>query len=104
MTAGCAPPEGGAPVEGVDLSAQAVVEGTVLRDGRPARAFVRLLDADGEFTAEVPTGEAGTFRFFASPGTWTVRALGPRGASGQAVVRAETGGRAAAEVVLGGGQ
>lgn len=38
-------------------------------------AFVRLLDASQEFTAEVVASATGDFRFFAAPGTWTVRAL-----------------------------
>ena len=38
-------------------------------------AFVRLLDSAQEFTAEVVASAGGDFRFFAAPGTWTVRAL-----------------------------
>ena len=48
--------------------------------GRRARlltAYVRLLDASGEFTAEAPTSATGQFRFFARPGTWTLRTLAP---------------------------
>ncbi|GAA3366725.1 DUF1416 domain-containing protein [Saccharopolyspora gregorii] len=41
-------------------------------------AFVRLLDATGEFTAEVVSSAEGDFRFYAAPGSWTVRALHPR--------------------------
>ena len=44
-----------------------------------AGAYVRLLDAGGEFTAEVVTSPAGQFRFFAAPGTWTLRALSRHG-------------------------
>jgi hypothetical protein len=51
---------------------------------------VRLLNADGEFTAEVVTSATGDFRFFAAPGTWTLRALAP-GATGEHSVTAETG-------------
>jgi hypothetical protein len=40
-----------------------------------AGAFVRLLDSSDEFTAEVVASATGDFRFFAAPGTWTVRAL-----------------------------
>ena len=40
-------------------------------------AYVRLLDSTGEFTAEVPTSATGQFRFFAAPGSWTLRALAP---------------------------
>ena len=46
-------------------------------------AFVRLLDSTGEFTAEVVTSPAGDFRFYAAPGSWTVRALS-RAGNGQA--------------------
>ena len=40
---------------------------------------VRLLDASDEFTAEVVASATGDFRFFAAPGTWTLRALSPAG-------------------------
>ena len=39
----------------------------------------------GEFTAEVVASATGEFRFFAAPGTWTLRALSPYG-NGDAVV------------------
>jgi len=42
-------------------------------------AFVRLLDSSDEFTAEVVASATGDFRFFAAPGTWTLRALSPAG-------------------------
>ena len=42
-------------------------------------AFVRLLDSTDEFTAEVVASATGDFRFFAAPGTWTLRALSPAG-------------------------
>jgi hypothetical protein len=51
---------------------------------------VRLLDATGEFTAEVVTSQAGQFRFFAAPGTWTLRALS-RAGNGDATVAADRG-------------
>ena len=41
--------------------------------------YVRLLDASGEFTAEVVTSPEGLFRFFAAPGQWTLRALSRHG-------------------------
>ena len=49
-----------------------VVDGAVQSVGG---AFVRLLDSAQEFTAEVVASAGGDFRFFAAPGTWTVRAL-----------------------------
>jgi hypothetical protein len=75
----CGATTGGVSTAGIDLSTQAVVQGVVTRDGEPiGNAYVRLLDASGEFTAEVPTSATGQFRFFAGPGTWTVRALAPK--------------------------
>jgi hypothetical protein len=68
----------GAPanLDGVDVSTQAVISGVVRRAGAAvAGAYIRLLDASGEFAAEVPTDDTGQFRFFAAPGTWTVRTL-----------------------------
>ena len=46
---------------------------------------------DGEFVAEVPLGADGGFRFFAAPGTWTVRVLAPRGARAEETVSADRG-------------
>ena len=63
----------------------------MVRDGEPvAAAYVRLLDGSGEFTAEVVSSATGVYRFFATPGTWTVRALAP-GASGNQEIRAGAG-------------
>ena len=75
----------------VDPATAAIIQGRVVRDGEPvAAAYVRLLDASGEFTAEVVSSATGVFRFFASPGRWTVRALAP-GASGSADIDAGIG-------------
>ena len=72
MTSGGAP----ANLDRVDVSTQAVISGVVRRAGAAvAGAYVRLLDASGEFAAEVPTDDTGQFRFCAAPGTWTVRTL-----------------------------
>src|SRR5262245_40324922 len=80
MTAGC-----GAPDQDQDVAVgnkETVIEGKVLAGGEPvSSAYVRLLDASGEFTAEVSTGGSGNFRFFAAPGAWTVRALSSAGTS-----------------------
>jgi hypothetical protein len=72
----------GAPVQtselppNVNTEVQAVLQGKVLTGGTPvAGAFVRLLDGDGEFTAEVVSSPDGDFRFYTAPGAWTVRAL-----------------------------
>jgi len=87
----------GAPVqdlslEGIDVATETIIQGTVSRGGEPAGgAYVRLLDASGEFTAEVITSATGAFRFFARPGSWTVRALGPNDAKADALVDAKQG-------------
>jgi len=39
----------------------------------------------------VPLGADGGFRFFAAPGTWTVRVLAPRGARAEETVSADRG-------------
>jgi hypothetical protein len=63
-------------LEGIDVAAETVIQGTVTRGGQPeGGAYVRLLDSTGEFTAEVVTSATGAFRFFARPGEWTLRAL-----------------------------
>ena len=87
----CAAPVGGAPLT-TPIGTQSVIEGTVSRDGAGVGgAYVRLLDASGEFTAEVPTDDAGSFRFFARPGEWTLRTLVPRSSSVDTGVSAEAG-------------
>jgi hypothetical protein len=83
----CGAKTGGLDLAGVDLSTQAVIQGRVLRGGTPlAGAYVRLLDATGEFTAEVPTSATGHFRFFAGNGRWTLRTLAPGVTTDRAVV------------------
>ena len=55
---------------------EAVIHGTVTRAGSPLPgAYVRLLGATGEFTAEVQTSATGYFRFYAADGEWTLRTL-----------------------------
>ena len=74
----CGATTGGLSVAGIDTTKEAVIQGRVLRSGNPVSgAYVRLLDADGEFTAEVPTSATGHFRFFAGDGRWTLRTLAP---------------------------
>ena len=76
--AGCAAPDQSAPLPaGVDLEKETVITGIVsTAEGEAVGgAYVRLLDASGEFTAEVVTSPEGVFRFFAAPGSWTLRAL-----------------------------
>ena len=71
---------------------EAVVQGRVLRGGAPlGGAYVRLLDATGEFTAEVQASATGQFRFYAAPGTWTLRVLAPGTSPVDTTVVAATG-------------
>jgi hypothetical protein len=76
---GCGAVVGGVSLDDVDVDKEAIIQGQVMRDGQPVGgAYVRLHDKDGEFTAEMPTSDAGEFRFFAAPGRWTVRTLAPK--------------------------
>ena len=61
----------------IDLEKEIVITGRVVDgSGRAVGgAAVRLLDESQEFTAEHIATPGGGFRFFAAPGTWTVRAL-----------------------------
>jgi hypothetical protein len=87
----CGATQGGLSVEGIDVTKETVIQGSVTSGDQPAAgAFVRLLDASGEFTAEVVTSATGGFRFFAAPGTWTLRALSSAG-TGEARVEVAQG-------------
>jgi len=93
----CAAPAGGVSTAGRDLSRESVIQGVVTRSGEcVGGAYVRLLDSSGEFAAEVPTNDAGEFRFFAVPGTWTVRTLAAGAPPVDRTVKAQQG--AVAEV------
>jgi len=60
----------------VDLEKETVIYGVVSKDSAPVpAAYVRLLDATGEFTAEVVTSATGDFRFFAAPGDCSLSVL-----------------------------
>jgi len=88
----CGSTVGGMSTEGVDVTKETVIQGTVTRGEAPvAGAYVRLLDSSGEFTAEVQTSATGGYRFFAAPGDWTLRALAGGGAVGTGVVSAGVG-------------
>jgi Protein of unknown function (DUF1416) len=102
MTQGCAAPVQTAHLPAtVDLTHEAVIQGTVTRDGAPvSSAYARLLDASGEFTAEVVTGEEGVFRFFAADGDWTVRVLAAGGVNTDTTVTAKVGEVANIEVAI----
>ena len=91
-TDSCAAPDQSAPLPAsVDVEKETVITGVVSSgEGPVGGAYVRLLDATGEFTAEVVTSPAGQFRFFAAPGTWTLRALSRQG-NGDATLAADRG-------------
>jgi hypothetical protein len=98
----CGATPGGPSLDGIDLTKQTVIQGVILRDGDAqstdgvpngtpvANGHVRLLDATGEFTAEVPTSAEGQFRFFAAPGTWTIVVQAP-GARTERTIQAKQG-------------
>lgn len=80
MSDGCGAPAGGVVPDGIDIGRQAVVQGRVIHNGcAVGTGYARLLNAGGDFVAEVRLGEDGGFRFFAAPGGWTVRVLAPHG-------------------------
>jgi hypothetical protein len=94
----CGATPGGPSLDGIDLSKQTVIQGQILRDGSSdsvpngaavTNGHVRLLDASGEFTAEVPTNLDGQFRFFAAPGSWTLVVQAPGARVEQKVVAAQ---------------
>jgi len=94
----CGATPGGPSLDGIDLSKQTVIQGQVLKAGvedsvpngtAVTNGHVRLLDANGEFTAEVPTNNEGQFRFFAAPGAWTLVVQAPGARVEQAVIAAQ---------------
>ena len=85
---------------GIDLARETVLIGRVLVGDQPVGgAFVRLLDRTGEFTAEVVSSATGDFRFFAGPGSWTLRALS-RAGTGETLLTAVSPGVHHAEVFV----
>ncbi|WP_262848036.1 DUF1416 domain-containing protein [Mumia quercus] len=97
----CGATRGGPSLDGVDLEKESVIQGIVTKEGEPVgNAYVRLLDATGEFTAEVPTSATGQFRFFAAPGQWTLRTLAPRVQPVDRRVQAQRGSAVDIEVTL----
>jgi hypothetical protein len=94
----CGATPGGPSLDGIDLSKQTVIQGQILRDGSSdsvpngaavTNGHVRLLDATGEFTAEVPTNQEGQFRFFAAPGSWTLVVQAPGARVEQKLIAAQ---------------
>jgi hypothetical protein len=88
---GCGAPAGGVTItKGIDD--EAIVEGRVSHDGSAVTTgYARLLGTGDEFVAEVPLGDEGQFRFFAAPGSWTLRVLAPGGLSATEQVEAALG-------------
>ncbi|WP_159944238.1 MULTISPECIES: DUF1416 domain-containing protein [unclassified Nocardiopsis] len=92
MSDSCGAPVGGVALADVDAGNQAVIQGTVTRDGQPlSGAYARLLNSSDDFVGEVATGEEGTFRFFAADGTWKVRVLASGGFTAEYAVEAQVG-------------
>ena len=88
----CGAPAGGVTISKDKSSKEAVIEGQVLRGGAPVSpGYARLLGTGDEFVAEVPLGADGGFRFFAAPGSWTLRVLAPGGVRAERSVRADYG-------------
>ena len=101
----CGATTGGLSLDGVNVAKESIIQGVVTRGtGETAEpvgnAYVRLLDRTGEFTAEVPTSATGHFRFFASPGEWTLRTLAPKVEPVDRSVVAQQGVIAEVEVTL----
>ena len=101
----CGATTGGLSLDGVNVAKESIIQGVVTRGtGESAEpvgnAYVRLLDRTGEFTAEVPTSATGHFRFFASPGEWTLRTLAPKVEPVDRSVVAQQGVIAEVEVTL----
>lgn len=89
---GCGAPRGGAAVPAGAAGSQAIVQGRVTQNGSAVpTGYARLLNSGGDFVAEVPLGEDGGFRFFAAPGTWTLRVLAPGGVRAERSVSADIG-------------
>ncbi|AWS44221.1 DUF1416 domain-containing protein [Streptosporangium sp. 'caverna'] len=81
----------------MDLTAQAVIQGVVICAGR---SYARLLDHSGEFTGELVVSDDGTFRFFASPGSWIVRVIAGGGVHKDVSVEARPGEISHVQVIL----
>jgi hypothetical protein len=97
---GCGAPAGGAAIP-ASAGDQAVVEGRVVHDGAPVgTGYVRLLGTGDEFVAEVPLGGDGGFRFFAAPGSWTLRVLAPGGLRAERIVDAGYGQVTKVDVII----
>ena len=87
----------GAPAGGVSRARRGRQPGGGGRQGHARRhrgqstGYARLLGTGDEFVAEVPLGDDGGFRFFAAPGSWTLRVLAPGGLRAERSVQADYG-------------
>src|ERR1700691_4809067 len=100
MTDGGRAPGGGGGAPAV-AGSQAVVEGKVVHEGAAvSTGYARLLGTGEEFVAEVPLGSDGGFRFFAAPGSWTLRVLAPGGLRAERSVQADYGEVTTVDVTL----
>ncbi len=89
---GCGAPAGGAVGPAGAAGSQAIVQGRVTQNGAAVpTGYARLLNDGGDFVAEVPLGDDGGFRFFAAPGSWTLRVLAPGGVRAERAVSADLG-------------
>ena len=96
----CGAVVGGVSLDNVDVKTQSVIQGVVSQHNSPASVgYVRLLDKNDEFVAEVPVSKQGEFRFFAAPGDWTVVTLIP-GATNRTPVIAALGKIVDLEIVI----
>jgi len=88
---GCGAPAGGV-AAAPDAGSQAIVQGKVTKNGSAVpTGYARLLNSGGDFVAEVPLGADGGFRFYAAPGSWTLRVLAPGGVRAERAVSADIG-------------
>jgi len=89
MADGCGAPAQTATPADIDTNGQVVLAGTVSGSNGPVGgAYVRLLNSDRDFAGEVQASPEGSFRFYAAPGDWIVRAL-HRSGNGESLVSAE---------------
>jgi hypothetical protein len=76
----------------VDIHKETVIYGVVSKGDAPLPgAYVRLLDANGEFAAEVVSSATGGYRFFAAPGMWLLSVLHREGSFHREVHALEPG-------------
>jgi uncharacterized protein YfaS (alpha-2-macroglobulin family) len=81
--------------------ASTTLEGTITRAGAPLpRAYVQLLDRNGEFTGERRTEADGAYRFHIAPGSWVVVVFAATGSRAERRVELSEGDAARLDVEL----